>query len=64
MTPRPVAATVPLMRPLAAVDSSLDDPYTLLAPLVAIEAAGAPVALRRSAAALALTLGVVVPGER
>jgi hypothetical protein len=49
---------------LGAVDSSLDDFYTLLAPLVAIEAVGAHVALRRSAAALALTLGVVVPGER
>jgi hypothetical protein len=37
---------------------------TMTVPLVAIEAVGAHVALRRSAAALALTLGVVVAGER
>jgi signal transduction histidine kinase len=44
---------------LGAVDSSLDDLYTLLAPLVAIEAVGAHVALRPAAAALALTLVVL-----
>ena len=44
---------------LGAVDSSIDDLYTLLAPLVAIEAVGAHVALRPAVAALALTLVVL-----